>query len=79
MLKIVQHPSSSARLVYSFEKADTLTRPMEQGMSKTDIWKLFEGISFTIKNRLLVLLIKRLFILILLVALNRMFQISIKN
>ena len=54
--KIVQHPSSFARVVRSFEKVGTLTRPnclcfkMEQGMSRTDIWKLFEGIAFTTKQ-----------------------------
>ena len=56
MRKIAQHPSSFARVVRSFEKVDTLTRPnclcfkMEQGMSRTDIWKLFEGIGFTTKQ-----------------------------
>ena len=75
MHKIVQHPSSFPRVVRSFEKVDTLTRPnclcfkMEQGMSRTDIWKLFEGIVLRL-NRLLVLLKKRLIILILLVALD---------
>ena len=56
MHKIVQHPSSSARVVCSFEKIDSLTRSnclcfkMEQGMSRTDIWKRFEGIGFTTKQ-----------------------------
>ena len=59
MHKTVQHPSSFARVVRSFEKVDTLTGPnclcfkTKQRMSRTDNWKLFEGIGFT-ANRLLV-------------------------
>ena len=56
MLKIVLHPSSFAGIVWSFKKVETLTRPnclcfkMEQGMSRTVIWKLFKDIRFSTKQ-----------------------------
>ena len=80
MHKIVQHPSSFSRVVCAFEKVDTMTRPdglcfrIEQGMSRTDIWKLFAGIGFTTKQVVGIVDKKANYcILILLVALDRMF------
>ena len=76
MRKVVQHPCSFARVVRSLAKVDSLTKTklyVFEGVSRTDIWKVFEGIGFSL-NRLLLLLIKRLAILILLVALDTCFR-----